>query len=429
VWRRSHYDREILTLAFPALGALAAEPLYVLVDTAIVGHLGTRELAALALAATVLAAVVSLCNFLAYGTTAQVARLHGAGERERAGDLAAQALWLSTAIGIVLALAVVALANPAIALLGGEGGTADLAARYLRLSAPGLPCALIALAAQGWLRGMDDLRTALLVVVAGNAANVVLEVLLVYGLDLGLDGSAVGTVLAQLGMGAAFVAVVVRAPARSRRPDHATLRRLMHMGAHLLVRTGSLLASFTLASAIVARTGEPQLAAHQIAFELFVFLALVLDALAIAGQVLVGRALGGGDADGAAAAARRLCVLSVGGGVLLGGALLAGITLIPRGFTSDQAVLDRAHDLWPLFAALQIPGALAFALDGILIGAGDSRYLAGAMAASTAVFVPLALIAGGLIGVWVALNAFMLARVLTLTVRFRSRRWAVVGAS
>ena len=430
--RRSVHDREILRLALPALGALAAEPLYLLTDTAIVGHLGTRELAALALAATVLVSAVALCNFLAYGTTAQVARLHGAGEEERAGELAAQALWLAAAVGVVLAVVCVVFAEVIMDVVGGSGQAADDAARYLRLSAAGLPCALIALAGQGYLRGVGDLRTPLVVLIAANVVNVVLEVVLVYGFDLGLDGSALGTVVAQLGMGAAFVVLLLRAPARSRRPARALLRRLTSMGGDLIVRTGALLAAFGLAGAVLARTGEDALAAHQIGFQLFLLIALVLDAIAIAGQVIVGRLLGAGRADEAWAAARRMIgwslVVGLGWTVLL--AAMAGI--LPRAFTSDPAVLDRAAELWPLLALLIPSGAVVFALDGILIGAGDTRFVAAAMVLSLAAFVPVVLSASafgwGVVGVWAAIHVLMAARLATTAWRFAGRRWAVVGA-
>jgi MATE family, multidrug efflux pump len=431
---RSPHDREILQLAVPALGALAAEPLYLLVDTAIVGHLGTPQLAALALAAAVLGAVVNLSNFLAYGTTAQVARLHGAGEVRSAGGIAAQSLWLALGIGAALALSCALLADPLMALVGGQGHVADLAARYLRISALGLPCALVALAGQGYLRGISDLRTPLVVLVATNAFNVLLELLFVYGFGWGLDGSAAGTVVAQLAMGAAFAWLLLRAPARSRRPDGRILRRLARMGSHIVVRTGSLLLSFIVAGAALARVGADSLAAHQIAFQLFIFLALVLDALAIAGQVLVGRALGAGDADGAMAAARRMCGWAVAFGCVLAAVLLATSDIVPRAFTGDPAVLDRAHELWPLFALMQPVGALVFALDGVLLGAGDTRYLAIAMAfSSLCVFVPIVLLAlrfdWGVVGVWWGLNALMVARLATIGTRFVGRRWAVVGAT
>jgi putative MATE family efflux protein len=398
-----------------------------------VGHLGTPQLAALALAAALLSAVVSLCNFLTYATTAHVARLHGAGREADAGQLAAQALWLALVIGCCLAAICAVAAAPLMTLLGGSGHVADLAARYLRLSALGLPFALTALAGQGWLRGMSRLREPLVILLAANAANVVLEIVLVYGLGLGLDGSALGTVVAQLGMGAAFAALLLRADAPSRRVTWSGIRALLSIGGAILIRTGSLLGSFTVASAVCARFGAPSLGAHQIAFQLFIFLALVLDAIAIAGQVIVGRMLGASDAEGARMAARRMLFWALVVGCVFGLALLALQGVLPRVFSSDARVIDKAQVLWPLFALMQPAGAVVFALDGILIGAGDARYLAAAMVfAGLFVFVPISLAAlhfdWGLAGVWWGLNALMVARLATLGVRFASGRWVVLGA-
>jgi putative MATE family efflux protein len=362
-----------------------------------------------------------------------VARLHGAGREADAGELAAQALWLALAIGCALAATCAAAAGPLMALLGGSGHVADLAARYLRLSALGLPFALIALAGQGWLRGMSRLREPLVILLVANAANVVFELVLVYGLDMGLDGSALGTVLAQLGMGAAFAALLLRAPAPSRRVTWRGMRALLSIGGAILLRTASLLGSFTVASAVCARFGAAALGAHQIAFQLFVFLALVLDAIAIAGQVIVGRMLGASDAAGARAAAQRMLGWALVVGCLFGIALLSLHDVLPRLFSDDGRVLDKAQVLWPLFALMQPAGAVVFALDGILIGAGDARYLAGAMVfAGLFVFVPISLAAlhfdWGLAGVWWGLNALMVARLATLGVRFASGRWVVLGA-
>jgi putative MATE family efflux protein len=431
--RRSAYDREIVALALPALGALAAEPLYLLADTAIVGHLGTPQLAALALAATVLSTLVSLCIFLTYGTTARVSRLHGAGEEVAAGALGAQALWLALGVGAGVAAAVAALAVPLVHGLGGSGEVAANAVRYLRIASLGVPMALIALAGQGFLRGVGDLRTPLVIVVAANVANIVLELLFVYGFDWGLDGSAWGTVVAQAGMGIAFVTVLLRAPAASRAPDWERIRSLVSIGAQLFVRTAALLGCFVFATSICARIGQSSLGAHQIAFQLFGFLALVLDAIAIAGQVIVGRALGAGDADAAVAAARRMLEWSLGAGLLIGGVLFALQDVVPRAFTTDAAVIERAHAMWPLFCAMWPAAAVVFALDGILIGAGDTRYLAGAMVGAAAAFVPLALAAltfgWGIVGVWWAILALMGMRLAPLAVRFAGRRWALVGAA
>jgi putative MATE family efflux protein len=430
---RSEHDREIVRLALPALGALAAEPLYLLADTAMVGHLGTEQLAALAIAATLLSGAFTLFNFLTYGTTAQVARFHGAGEEVEAGRIAAQALWLSAGIGVCLTGFLTGLAVPLVDLMGGDGQTGELAVLYLRIGSLGLPFALIALAGQGWLRGVSDLRTPLVIVVVANAANVALNVLFIYGFGWGLAGSAWATVVSQAGMGAAFVRALLAAPADSRRPSLARMRPLARIGGEIFVRTAALYGSFLVASAVVARIGDDSLGAHQIAFQLFIFLALVLDAIAIAGQVIVGRSLGAGDADGAYDAALRMIGWSVAAGAVFAVTLLALIDVLPRAFTSDAAVIDRAEEIWPLFALMQPANGAVFALDGILIGAGDTRFLMWAMlAASLLVFVPIALLSlaldWGIVGVWVGLVALIATRLGTCGWRFAGRRWAVTGA-
>ncbi|MBA3261484.1 MAG: MATE family efflux transporter [Thermoleophilaceae bacterium] len=431
---RSPYDREILTLAVPALGALAAEPLYLLADTAMVGHLGTEELAALAIAATLLIGAFTLFNFLTYGTTAQVARLTGAAEHTEAGRLASQALWLASGIGVVLTATLVALAVPLVDLMGGHGRTGDLAVLDLRIGSLGLPFALIALAGQGFLRGVSDLRTPLVIVVVANVVNVLLNLLFIYGLGWGLAGSASATVVAQLGMGVAFVAALLRAPAASRRPSFAAMQPLARTGWEIFVRTTALYASFLVASAVLARVGNDSLAAHQVAFQLFVFLALVLDAVAIAGQVIVGRSLGAGGAEEAYRAARRMIELAVVAGGVFAAVMLALIDVLPRVFTSDPAVIDELHKIWPLFALMQPVNGAVFALDGILIGAGDTRFLMwGMLVASLLVFVPVAIASLafelGIAGVWCGLLGLIAVRLGTCGWRFRGRRWAIVGAT
>jgi putative MATE family efflux protein len=431
---RSPYDREILTLALPALGALAAEPLYLLADTAMVGHLGTEQLAALAIAATLLSGAFTLFNFLTYGTTAQVARLSGAAEHVQAGSLAAQALWLATGIGVALTAALAALAVPLVDLMGADGHTGELAVMYLRIGSLGLPFALIALAGQGFLRGVSDLRTPLVIVVVANGANVLLNLLFIYVFDWGLAGSAWATVVAQAGMGAAFVAALLRAPAASRRPSLAAMRPLARIGGEIFVRTTALYASFLVAGAVLARIGTDSLAAHQVAFQLFVFLALVLDAVAIAGQVMVGRSLGAGDADEAYRSAKRMIELAVAAGAAFALVMLALTDVLPHAFTSDSDVIDELHKIWPLFALMQPANGAVFALDGILIGAGDTRFLMwGMLASAVGVFVPIALAAlafdWGIVGVWCGLVGLIAARLVTCGWRFRGRRWAIVGAT
>jgi putative MATE family efflux protein len=428
---RSRYDGEILRLAVPALGALAAEPLYVLVDTAIVGHLGREQLAALAIAATVLSTLFGVFNFLQYGTTAQVGRASGAGAGAIASRLGAQALWLSLGFGAVVAVAVLVFAPAIVELMGGERQTAGYAVTYMRIAALGLPFAFLALGGQGYLRGVADLRTPLLILLAANAVNLVLELLFVYGFGWGIEGSAWSTVIAQLGMGAAFVVVLVRAARGSFRPSQRLMRRLLVIGRHIFVRTASLLAAFMLAGAVIARFGDASLGAHQIAFQLWIFLAFVLDAIAIAGQVIVGRGLGAGDSERAYAASVRMIWLSVYAGVVFAAVMLGLEGVIPYAFTSDETVVERAQAIWPLFALMQPLNGAVFALDGILIGAGDGRYLMWSMVAAFAASAGVSLVAlvldWGIVGVWSALVVLICVRLVLMLARFRGRRWLVTG--
>jgi putative MATE family efflux protein len=430
--RRSPHDREILRLALPALGALAAEPLYVLADTAIVGHLGRPQIAALGLAGTVLSGTFTIFNFLTYGTTAVVARASGAGQHERAARLAAQALWVSLAIGVALLGISEAVASPLLHGLGAHGRSGHFALVYFRIAAIGLPAALIALAGQGYMRGVSNLRRPLEIVVVANVANLVLEVLFVYVFHWGIAGSAAGTAIAQAGMGVAFVVELLRPHAESRRPRLTEMRPMMRVGRQIFVRTTALYASFLVAASVLARIGDAQLGAHQIAFQLYVFLALVLDAVAIAGQVIVGRMLGAGDAQGAHEAATRMIWWSVGVGAFFAVVLLPLEDWIPRAFTADPAVIHQAKLIWPLFALMQPLAGAVFALDGILIGASDTAYLMWSMlAASVLVYVPIAVLSlelgWGIVGVWWGLVALIAARLALLGYRFVGRRWAVVG--
>jgi putative MATE family efflux protein len=434
--RRSPHDREILRLAFPAFGALAAEPLYILVDTAIGGHLGTSPLAGLAVAGTVLTATFAIFNFLAYSTTGAVARQIGAGNRRAAAELGVDSLWLATGLGLALTVLGLALAPMIVDAMGASRAVHPLAVTYLRISVLGAPALLVTLAGAGYLRGLQDTRTTLVIAVASNAANVVIEVALVYGLDLGIAGSAWGTVIAQIGAALAYVAVVARAVRTERasaRPDAAGIRATARVGGRLVIRTGSLLAAFLAATAIASRMGDDEVAAHQIAFQVFLFLGLSLDAIAIAGQAMIGRFLGAEDAREARAAARRMIEWGVAVGIVFG-VLLAVLrpALVPI-FTNDADVRHLALQVLLIVAALQPLTAVVFVLDGVLIGAGDVTYLAVAMLAATLlVFVPAAtavlVLGGGLLWLWGALALWMGARCVGMAARFVGSRWQVTGA-
>ena len=428
---RSPYDREILRFAVPALGALAAEPTYVLADTAIVGHLGRSQLAALGVAATALS-LLGMFNFLQYGTTAQVSRATGAGEHETAARLGAQALWLSLAVGVALGALIAALAGPIVSVFGVDGKTADYAVLYLRIAAVGVPSAFLAIGGQGFLRGVSDLRTPLVIVIAGNAVNVVLELLFVYGFDWGIAGSAWGTAIAQTAMGVGMAWAILRRVGRGSIALRIALaRRLLGVGKFIFFRTIALMSSFVLAGVVVARMGDAELAAYQIAFQLWIFLALVFDSVAIAGQIIVGRELGGDRADDAFDASVRMIWLSVALGGVFTALLLALAGVVPQAFTSDAQVLAQCALLWPIFALMQPLNGAVFALDGILIGASDGPYLALSMAAAFAACAAVlaATLVGdwGVRGVWAALLLLIVVRLALMGARFVRRRWLVTG--
>jgi putative MATE family efflux protein len=410
-------DRKILALAFPALGTLAVEPLYRLVDTAIIGRLGTDQLGGLAVAIAVLSLVVAGSNFLAYGTTEQVARLLGSGRTSAAADVGVQAMWLSITVGIVAVPALILLAEPLATVLGADGDVLDHAVEYLQISAIGVPFVLIALAAQGVQRGAADYRTPLLILVASNLLNLVLELVLVFGFDLGIAGAAWSTVVAQAAAGLAFL-IVIRsrlAPATTRRLDWTLMRPLVAAGRHLLVRVGSMLAVFTGSTAVAARIDAPTLAAHQVCIALFFFLALTLDALAIPAQTLVADELGRGDRLVARQIGDRVVVLSVRTAVVIAILLVATAPWLAQVFSSDPAVVSRTIVGLRLLGLLLLPGAVAFAYDGVFIGAGDYRFLGRAAFGYLIAVIPiavavLALPSLGIAGIWIGLTFWMVIR-------------------
>ncbi|CAM5407397.1 MATE family efflux transporter [Streptomyces tanashiensis] len=433
--RRQH-DREIVSLALPAFGALVAEPLFLIVDSAIVGHLGTPQLAGLAIAAALLSTAVSVFVFLAYATTAAVARRVGAGDLQAAIRQGMDGIWLA----LLLGAAVVALTLPTapwlIDVFGASDTAAPYAITYLRISSLGIPAMLVVLAATGVLRGLQDTRTPLYVAIAGFATNAALNVGLVYGAGLGIAGSAWGTVIAQCGMAVAYLVVVVRGARHhgaSLRPDPAGIRASAQAGAPLLVRTLSLRAVLMIATAVAARLGDEEVAAHQIILSLWSLMAFALDAIAIAGQAIIGRYLGADDADGARQVCRRMVQWGVVSGVVLGALLIVARPLFVPLFTGDTTVQDTLLPALLVVALSQPISGVVFVLDGVLMGAGDGPYLAWAMLLTLAVFAPVALmipaLGGGLTALWWAMTLMMTVRMGTLWFRMRSGRWIVTGAT
>ena len=428
------HDREIMRLAVPAFAALVAEPLYVLADTAVVGHLGTPELGGLAVASSALLTGYALCIFLAYGTTASVARRLGAGDERGAAHQAVQGLWLALLVSIALVVVGLVGARPLVHALGATGAIADHADTYFRISLAGVPALLLGLAGTGYLRGRRDTITPLAVAVGTNVVNLGLELLLIFGLGYGIGASALATVIAQWIAAVVYVARVlqpVRALGVSLRPDGAALRALGRTSVDLVVRTAALRGSFTLATAVAARIGPVDVAAHEVAFAVWMFLALALDAIAIAGQALIGTELGAGAADRARAMGDRMVQLGIAAGVAFAVAIVVARPWLPQLFSSDPAVVRLAGFLLWFVALMQPVNAVVFVLDGVLIGAGDGRYLAVAMSGAAVVFVAgaAAVLALGLgLGwLWAALTAFMVARASGLWLRFRADHWLVVG--
>ncbi|MFG2671506.1 MATE family efflux transporter [Streptomyces sp. NPDC048445] len=433
---RRRHDREIIALAVPAFGALVAEPLFVMVDSAIVGHLGTPQLAGLAVAAALLTTGVSIFVFLAYATTAAVARRVGAGDLSSAIRQGMDGIWLA----ILLGLAVIALTLPLspwlVEVFGASDTAAPYATTYLRISSLGIPAMLVVMAATGVLRGLQNTRTPLYVAIGGFTANGVLNVGLVYGAGLGIAGSAWGTVIAQISMAAAYLVVVVRGARRhgaSLRPDVAGIKASAQAGVPLLVRTMSLRAVLLIATAVAARLGDTDIAAHQIILSLWSLMAFALDAIAIAGQAIIGRYLGADDAKGAREACRRMVQWGVASGVLFGVLIVLARPLFVPLFTSDQSVQDTLFPALLVVALTQPISGVVFVLDGVLMGAGDGPYLAWAMLVTLAVFAPVALLVpalgGGLTALWCAMTLMMAVRMATLWLRTRSGKWLVTGAA
>ncbi|MGW2814302.1 MATE family efflux transporter [Streptomyces sp. NPDC001415] len=433
---RRRHDREIVSLAVPAFGALVAEPLFVMADSAIVGHLGTPQLAGLGIAAPLLTTAVSIFVFLAYATTAAVSRRVGAGDLRAAIRQGMDGIWLALLLGAAVVAAVLPTAPWLVGLFGASDTAAPYAITYLRISALGIPAMLVVLASTGVLRGLQNTRTPLYVAMGGFAANGVLNLGLVYGAGLGIAGSAWGTVIAQFGMAAVYLTVVVRGARRhgaSLRPDAAGIRNSAQAGVPLLVRTLSLRAVLMIATAVAARLGDIDIAAHQIILSLWNLMAFALDAIAIAGQAIIGRYLGAGDARGAKQACRRMVEWGVTFGVVLGLLVVAARPLFIPLFTSDQSVQDTLLPALLVVALIQPVAGAVFVLDGVLMGAGDGPYLARAMLLTLIVFAPVALLVpalgGGLTTLWWAMALMMTVRMLTLVWRARSGRWLVTGAT
>lgn len=422
--------REILTLALPATLALAADPLLGLVDTALVGRLGTPPLAALGIATAVFTTAFTIFNALTYGTTARVAAHIGAGRRDLAASYVVQAVWASLGAGLLVTALLLGLTGPILSLMGAEGEVVAPATTYLRIRALAAVPVLLVQVGHGALRGLKDTRSPLVVTVAVNASNAGLSYLLIYPVGLGVAGAAWGTVVAQTIAAATFLELLRRRlPPEELRPVATQLRDLAAISRDLFLRTVSLIVGLALLTAAAARLGTVAVAAHQVARELWLLSALALDGFAIAGQAMVATSLGAGRRDRARQEAWTLTRWGFLAGVVVMLLYLPLGGVLPRIFTDDAAVIEAVGQVWLIVALLQPLGGVAFVLDGVLMGAGDFTFLftstAGAVVVGLLPLTAMALARGwGLPGLWVALAVLIALRAAALLWRLRGAAWS-----
>jgi putative MATE family efflux protein len=435
------HRRDILRLAVPAFLALIAEPLFLLADSAIIGHLGTAELAGLGVASAALLTASGIFVFLAYGTTSVVARHLGAGDQRAAVSAGIDGLWLAVGLGVVTGIAVDSLAEPICALFGAGPEVLVQATTYLRVSAIGLPGMLVILAVTGVLRGLQDTRTPLVASVAGFGTNIVLNVWFVYGLHWGIAGSAWGTVIAQTGMAPALVLVLLRkarSEGASLHPHPGRILTAARTGVPLLVRTLALRATLLLTTWVAASFGDVTLAAHQVALTIWSFLAFALDALAIAAQAITGRALGAGDREAVRDAMRTMVRWGVVGGLGLGALVAAAHGVIPSLFSSDPAVRAALGGALVVVGLGQAVAGYVFVLDGVLIGAGDGVWLAWGYVVALVAYLPIVFwvrevgssgsAVHDVVVLWLAFTGLMVIRAGVLGWRARQDGWMRLGA-
>ncbi len=428
--------RRILGIAVPTLGVLVAEPIYLLFDMAVVGRLGALALAGLAVGGLILTQVSSQLTFLSYGTTARSSRRHGAGDERGAVAEGVQASWVAVGVGLSIVVVLQVFAGPIARALAGGADIADEALLWIRIASFGVPLILLTMAGNGWLRGVQKTREPLVYVVVGLAISGILCPTLVHGLlgapRMELAGSAVANLVGQVVSAGLFVNALVRQRV-SLAPRWPVIRAQLVLSRDLIVRTLSFQLCSVSAVAVAARFGAASVAANQLVMQLWYFLALALDALAIAAQTLTGAALGAGDAPGAQQLARRVTLWSLVFSVVLAVVLAVGSGVIPQLFTDDAGVLDRMHVVWWIFIALLPVGGVVFALDGVLLGAGDAAYLrTTTMGSALLGFLPLIWLSlvldWGIGGIWCGLVAFMVLRLIAVSARALSGRWARIGA-
>ncbi|NUQ87484.1 MATE family efflux transporter [Glycomyces sp. MUSA5-2] len=423
--------RTIASLAIPALVVLAAEPIYLLIDTAVVGHLGAVPLAGLALGGVIMGLAPLIGAVLAYGTTARAARRYGAGDRPGAVAEGVQGTWIALAAGLLMIAAIEVFAGPLARLMGDDPAVEAAAAEWLRVAILGAPFLLVAGAGQGWMRAVQDTRRPMWFVTVSFLLSAALAPVLVYPVGLGLVGSAWANAVAQAISGTLFL-LALRREGVSLRVDWPLMTKQLTANGDLIIRGAAFQVSSFSAAAVAARVGTAALGAHQIGMQLWFFAALALDAVAIAAQALIGADLGAGRPETARASAKRITIVGVGYGTLFLVVILVLIPVLPGLFTSDAAVRDQLGSVWPWLVLLLPVAGVVFALDGVLIGAGDLRFLRNMTVASIASGLPFMWLTPvfdwGLAGIWGGIAVYMLVRLGLILWRLRSGDWAVTGA-
>lgn len=423
-------DRRVAALAVPAVGALMADPLLGVVDTAVAGRVSTEALGALGLATALLGAGTWVFNFLVFGTTSAVARAVGGDDPDAAGRRIVHAAVVAVGLGLVVAVALFVGAEAVVRLADPVPTLVDPAATYLRVRAVGLPFLLLAMVGHGAFRGVGDTRTPLVVVVVANVVNAALDVVLVVLGTAGIAGIAWATVAAEVLAVVVFAVLLRRLDLRlggHGLPGRRELAALLRVSRDIVLRTAGLLVGLLLVAAAAARVDVVTAAAHQVLHQVFLLSAFVLDSVAVAGQAIVGGALGRGDGELAGAVARRLLGWGVVTGLVMAGLLAVAGGVLPRVLTDDPAVLAAVGSAWLVAALVQVPGGIAFALDGVLMGAEDWAYLrtwtvAASLAAGLAALA-VAAAGGGLAALWWCVVGLMVGRAAALTVRVLRPTW------
>ncbi len=413
-------DRRLLRLAGPAFLTLSAEPLYVLADTAIVGHIGTSELGGLAIAGTVLSMLTWLIAFLASGVTTQVAQRRGTGDDTGARSAVSQGLVVAVALGALTAALAGFGARPVARLVGGKGAVQEAAVTYLRIASLGLPAIALMLLASGWYRGIEDLRLPVRVAIGTNLVNVVLEMIFVWVFRWGIAGSAAGTVVVQWAAVLVYVAAL-RGVIHIQVPNVASLRALLRIGLAMVARTALMVSTLSGSTWLSSRIDDKSLGAHQIGVQMFLLFALMIDALAVSSQSVFANRMGTTTAGSSElwGVTQRLIRLGLIIGVGLGVVLAALSPVLGHAFSGDESVVSQSVPVLLWVGALQVSGAVVFVLDGVLMGADLFAWLAGGAFVAAACFWALAgfqrtslPVVSGLSGVWVAINVWMVVRLI-----------------